>query len=108
MAAASGTAVCLAATGTAVCLAGLAARHGRGSAVSGPDAGAADAICGAAGRACPAACGTPGGPPCAVRSTAAIAPPMMIAGTTIRAVTPVRKLISSSQAYTAVRIVAYR
>jgi len=49
-----------------------------------------------------------GGPPCAVSSTPAIAPPMMIAGTTIRAVSPVRKLISSSQAYTAVRTVACR
>jgi hypothetical protein len=107
MAAASGTAVCLA-TGTAVCLAGLGVRHGRGSAVSGPGAGATDAACGPPGGACPAACGTMGGPPCAVSSTPAIAPPMMIAGTTIRAVSPVRKLISSSQAYTAVRTVACR
>jgi len=33
---------------------------------------------------------------------------MTIAATTIRAVTPVRKLISSSQAYTAVRIAVVR
>ncbi len=100
--------VCLAATGTAVGLAGPGPRRGRGSAVSGPDAGAADAVRGAAGRVCPAACRTADGPPCAVRSMAAIVPPMMIAGTTIRAVAPVRKLTSSSQPYTAVRIAAGR
>ena len=108
MAAATGTAGCLTATGTAVCLAGLGPRQGRGSAVSGPHAGAADAVRGAVGRACSVACRTADGSPCAVRSTAAIVPPMTIAGTTIRAVTPVRKLTSSSQTYTAVRIAADR
>lgn len=93
-----------------MCLAGLGlwSCRGRGSAVSGTDAGAVDAVAGMTGRACLAAtCRTAEvPPPYAVRSTAAIAPPMMTAATTIRVVTPVRKLISSSQAYTAARIAA--
>ena len=53
-----------AATGTAVCLGGPGSRRGRGSAVSGPDAGAVDAVCGAACGACPAAaCRTADRPP---------------------------------------------
>ena len=99
-----------AATGEAACLAGLRAGRGRGSAVSGPDDGVADAVCGTARWAWPmaAAGGTADRLPYAVRLTAAIAPPMMIAATTTRAVTPVRKLISSSQAYTAARILPPR
>jgi hypothetical protein len=94
-----------AATGEAACLAGLRAGRGRGSAVSGPDDGVADAVCRTVRWAWPmAAGGTADRLPYAVRSTAAIAPPAMIAATTTRAVTPVRKLISSSQAYTAARI----
>jgi hypothetical protein len=99
-----------AATGMAVCLGGPGSCRRRGSAVSGLDAGAVDAVCGGVGRACPAgACRTADPPPpYAAKSTAAIAPPIMIAATTIRAVTPVRKLISSSQTYTAVRIAVGR
>jgi hypothetical protein len=99
-----------AATGLAVCLAVLRAGRGRGSAVSGPDDGVADVVCRTADRAWPmaAAGGTADRAPYAVRSTAAIAPPAMIAAATIRAVTPVRKLISSSQAYTAARILPAR